>query len=46
MLSANAKLRCTATAVLVVIGVFAAAAAADAIGAVINAAVASTIFGV
>lgn len=46
MLSANAKLRRTAKAVLVLVGTFAAAAAADALGAVINAAIASTIFGV
>lgn len=46
MLSANAKLRRTAVAVLLVLGIFAAAAAADAIGAIINAAVDSAVFGV
>ena len=46
MLSANAKLRRTAAAVLLVIGIFTTAAAADAIGAIINAAIASIIFGV
>ena len=46
MLSANAKLRRTATAVLIVIGLCTAAAAADAIGAIIDAAVASAVFGV
>ena len=45
MLQANAKLRRTATAVLIVAGIVAFAAAADGIASAVDAVMAATVFG-